>query len=135
MARSGLLTATDQAGQVAANTTSLASVTPTWGELVRREPGLAALLEEVLAEPGDGASYCANIAWFGRPGGLGFKARMAQLVGWSARSADPLLRSSEAYAVAYRALYDPLPPCKACPCLAPEWARHGDDGEPIGADA
>ena len=96
---------------------------PTWAELVRREPRLGELLAEVLAERGDGESYCAYRAWFGPPGGVGFKWRMAQLVGWAARGADPLLRSAAAYAVAERALYAPLPPCKACPCMGPERER------------
>lgn len=86
----------------------------TWAMLVKREPRLTqlrAVVDTVVAERERG--YNANAVWF-RPqnveGVPGLKYQMTRLVGWHALTDDRVLRSSKAYDVAYRALYDPLPP-------------------------
>ena len=60
---------------------------------------------------------CANERWYGYREWerQGFKARLSQCVGFEAR--NRLLKSSEAYDVAYRALYKKLPNCKNCSCV------------------
>ena len=92
----------------------------TWAELVEREPALGQLEREVRAlrrQPRP-ANFCANEVWygFGRWRGMGFRERVVGLVGWCARSADPDLRTSAAYDVAYRRLYESLPDCGDCLC-------------------
>jgi hypothetical protein len=87
---------------------------PTWAELVRLEPRLLALQRDIRAVDGSDPHFCANKVWY-RPGG--FKDRLCQLVGWYAERDDPVLRSSEAYDVAYDHLYRQLPPCRDCWCL------------------
>ena len=64
-----------------------------------------------------GPGFCANAVWYGYRGHCGIKRRLVRLVGWGAEVADPVLRSPAAYDVAYRELYDPLPPCRSCACL------------------
>jgi hypothetical protein len=89
----------------------------TWDELVEREPCLADLLEEIEAMPHDDPHFCGVQAWFGpKQRGGGLKDRMTRLVGWHAERDDSVLRSDVAYRVAYRPLYDALPPCEDCPC-------------------
>ncbi len=87
---------------------------PTWGELVRLEPRLRVLQRDVKAVDGSDPHFCANRVWYARGG---FKERLCCLVGWEAERDDPVLRSSEAYDVAYDRLYNLLPPCRDCWCL------------------
>lgn len=84
-----------------------------FSELATIEPRLAELLKEARAvkDPG-GRSFCANHVWYKRGG---FKDRLIKLVGWYAN--DPRLKTSEAYDVAYRKIYDVLPACRNCNCL------------------
>ncbi len=94
---------------------------PTWQDLVAREPRLAEL--RVAAErirPTANASFCANAAWYGYAGQFGLKPRLLRLVGWGAQNQDPVLRSSDAYDVAYQTLYDLLPDCRGCGCV--DWS-------------
>ncbi len=107
-----------------------------WERLVELEPELAKLEREVqayrkldrlqrqiLALPVDlpleafrwAATTCANAIWYGYGGYPGIKPRLLGLVGWHAR--NPALRSSAAYDLAYRRLYDGLPGCRNCPCF------------------
>ncbi|MBM3880424.1 MAG: hypothetical protein FJ387_12020 [Verrucomicrobia bacterium] len=85
-----------------------------WTQLVGLEPDLAYLLEEIRQVHDDGAtpSFCANRLWVER-----FKPHMYHLVGWGRPDCHPVLVSSEAYELAYRILYRPLPPCRNCGCL------------------
>lgn len=106
-----------------------------WERLVELEPELAKLEREVqayrkldrlqrqiLALPVDlpleafrwAATTCANAIWYGYGGYPGIKPRLLGLVGWHAR--NPALRSSAAYDLAYRRLYDDLPGCRNCSC-------------------
>ncbi|MDP9471721.1 MAG: hypothetical protein M3Q71_13835 [Chloroflexota bacterium] len=94
---------------------------PTWEDLVEREPRLADL--RVAAErirPTADASFCANAVWYGYGGHLGLKPRLIRLVGWGAQIHDPVLRSSDAYDVAYQTLYHLLPDCRGCSCV--DWS-------------
>lgn len=85
----------------------------TWRELVRREPRLAELLREAKAVDDSDPHFCANLVWYGR-GGL--KERLCRLVGWEAEKDDPVLRTPEAYDLAYEKIYNALPDCRDCDC-------------------
>ena len=94
---------------------------PTWGQLVALEPRLAELAAEIRARGHHGkppATFCANCEWYGYRGrGVGYKAQLCALVGWTARTEDPTLRSSRAYEIAYAHCYDLLPDCgPGCVC-------------------
>jgi hypothetical protein len=100
---------------------------PTWAELVEREPRLADLLDEIRTLPHDDPHWCGVRAWFGpRYRGDGIKAHMVALVGWHAERDDPVLRTD----LAYRVLYDALPPCNDCPCGAVGRALFGVERPP-----
>jgi hypothetical protein len=91
--------------------------TLTWRELVRREPRLAELLQEARTVDDSDPHFCANAVWYGYNGYAGLKGRLCQLVGWDADTDDPILRTPEAYDLAYDTIYDALPPCRHCGCL------------------
>ncbi len=86
----------------------------TWNDLVERESRLANLLWDVRAVKDDKTkkSFCANVTWFRQ-----FKPRLPALVGWYCEQDDPVLRTQEAYEIAYRYLYHQLPDCRGCWCL------------------
>ncbi len=91
---------------------------PTWEDLAVREPRLVALRADVeRVRVGIDETFCANAAWYGYGGRLGLKPRLVRLVGWGAQSRDPVLRSCEAYDVAYETLYELLPDCRNCGCV------------------
>jgi hypothetical protein len=80
-------------------------------ELCRREPRLATLERDVRSVTDNGGAwFCANDWWYGR-----FKPRLVKLVGFGAD--EPELRTTEAYDVAYDALYEQLPDCRSCRCF------------------
>jgi hypothetical protein len=84
----------------------------TWKDLIVRDPRLEQLERDVryhAAQHRIGRYYCANLHWFGYVG-PGFKDRLVRLVGWEANGW--MLRSSEAYDVAYDHLYALLPDCR-----------------------
>ncbi|MFL6230991.1 MAG: hypothetical protein ACJ741_19620 [Pyrinomonadaceae bacterium] len=84
-----------------------------WEVLLNREPELARLQADAAAvRDGGGPTFCANKIWY-----VSFEPRLKQLVGRNARSADPLMHTSEAYELAYRTLYRLLPNCRDCVCL------------------
>ena len=98
----------------------------TWGDLIAREPRLARLRREIRALHRQplGENWCAGEAWYGYgawrwSGREGFKRRLSALVGTTAERPDPVLRSSKAYDLAYRTLYEALPPCRECACARP----------------
>jgi hypothetical protein len=84
----------------------------TLDEMIQLEPGLQELREDVAVVEDDktSSSFCANRLWIRR-----FKPRLIELVGSLAGVEE--LRTSEAYDVAYRELYQILPPCRNCLCL------------------
>src|SRR5262249_23486749 len=61
----------------------------TWEEITHREPRLLALEAAVLADREAGRER----EWYGD----GTKGQLCELVGWGARTDDPLLRSEAAY--------------------------------------
>ena len=91
----------------------------TFENLCAIEPRLRELERRVKAVRDDGtASFCANDAWYGLRSWhrRGLRNKMAALVGWGA--SNPCLRSSEAYDIAHRTLYEALPDCRSCQCVA-----------------
>jgi hypothetical protein len=113
----------------------------TWSDLIAREPRLGDLAREVqeLSRSG-GPGFCANAAWYGYPnsGHPGIKPRLVALVGRWAERDDDVLRTSAAYDLAHRMLYDPLPPCQhegMCDASRSQADASGDEapaGEPAG---
>lgn len=94
----------------------------TWDEMVRIEPRLGALLQEIKAvQPKDDDEYfCANEVWVER-----FKPRVITLVGWDAQL--PELQTIRAYDLGYDTCYNALPDCRDCGCLQ---AHYGEEGRP-----
>jgi len=85
-----------------------------WDDLVKREPGLAALLREARSISPKHPDFCTDPLWYGYAGWPGLKPRLIRLVGDLARDGDPVLRTSQAYDVAYTVIYDALPGCDRC---------------------
>ncbi|MGN6810339.1 MAG: hypothetical protein ACTHMP_05660 [Thermomicrobiales bacterium] len=79
----------------------------TFAEICAREPRLVALAREIDTTPRR-ADFCANAVWYGR---TGYKSRLAAIIGHFATQEDAALCTSDAYEVAYQALYDRLPDC------------------------
>ncbi len=85
----------------------------TWEELVRRQPllgELEAMVVEVRDDPAH-PSFCANNVWTQH-----FEDRMFRLVGLHAERHDPVLRTREAYDLAFQHLHELLPDCRNCLC-------------------
>mgnify|MGYP000866832028 CR=1 FL=1 len=76
----------------------------TWEEMIKMEPELLDLYNMARAYKRT-HNFCANQVWYG-PGGL--KHKMIHLVGWGAYG---VLRTCEAYDIAYHKIYDALPRC------------------------
>ncbi len=91
-------------------------------KLCGMEPRLQALYKKAKGMRDDPSrpSFCANAVWFGALGEEGLRGEMARLVGWFAE--NPELRTTEAYDIAYETLYQALPNCRACGCMAFEQA-------------
>ena len=85
-----------------------------WDDLVRREPGLAALLREAQSISPRHPDFCTNAVWYGYAGWPGLKRRLRFLVGWEAMSDDPVLHTCRAWDIAYQQIYDALPGCDRC---------------------
>ncbi len=90
----------------------------TWNDLVQMEPRLAELMAQATEiKYGD-----RDQLWYGSPdaremqihngSSVSFKHRMSRLVGMHSHTNDEILISSEAYDVAYEALYAALPNCR-----------------------
>lgn len=86
--------------------------TLSWSDLVQLEPTLGTLERQARAVRADDPWFCANDVWFRE-----FKPLLVKLVGWNARSPHEVMHRSEAYDIAYRHIYDQLPPCGDCWCL------------------
>jgi hypothetical protein len=90
----------------------------TFRALAKLEPRLNDLLAAARAFHKSRAKvFCANAVWYGYPGFRpGLKALLCRLVGWS-RKEGGVLQTSEAYDVAYQAIYRALPDCRGrCAC-------------------
>lgn len=87
----------------------------TWEVLAQLEPGLLALEREIKAVKDNKRHkwFCANWVWYREPN---FRKTMIGLVGWAARKDAPILKSREAYHLAYEHLYYLLPECRNCIC-------------------
>lgn len=87
----------------------------TFEELVKMEPRLGELLLRATTCNHAGHDFCANEMWYGA-----IKPRLLRLVGFSCKPGPhcETLSSSESYELAYRTIYDSLPPCRGrCGCL------------------
>ena len=86
----------------------------TWNDLTEREPRLVELLMDIKRVKDDKTkrSFCANRVWY-----QDFKPRLIEIVGWYSEKDDPMLRTQEAYDIAYDHLYSRLPSCRSCFCL------------------
>ena len=94
-------------------------------QLAAMAPELQRLLADIKAYRAEvkGRKHtCANLPWLRR-----FKPRMHALVGFESTYADPTLRTSEAYDVAYDYLYHHLPDCRACMCYGVEQCEGCDE--------
>ena len=83
----------------------------TWQQIIAEQPYLKILEENCKSLNGAEPDWCANKFWYGE-----IKPQLVELVG--RYSKIEALRNSDAYYVAYRHLYDPLPPChEGCNCI------------------
>lgn len=92
----------------------------TWEQITEAEPRLLDLLKEAQGVKDKGGSYfCANDIWYrGNKEHASFKQRLFPLVGDEASKSLPgFMRTSKAWDIAYRKVYDVLPPCRNCICF------------------
>jgi hypothetical protein len=90
-------------------------------EMCVLEPRLGALLQEAAAVEDDGPTFCRNTTVAFDPDGRPtLKRRLAQLVGWGSPHPGSALATCRAYEAALHALYEALPPCRACGCVGPD---------------
>jgi hypothetical protein len=107
-------------------TETIQRATLTWKELTRLEPRLEALYHKAKNVKDDRMreAFCANCCWYGygRYEGEGFKPQLLHLVGFQCDI--PELKTMQAYDLAYRRIYDVLPPCRNCNCygMPEDWA-------------
>ena len=91
----------------------------TFEDLVSLEPRLGDLLGRATAVEDDleNSWFCANSVFVGMREQPSFARELRGLVGFYA-AADPrsVLRSREAYDVAYKTVYYALPECRDCAC-------------------
>jgi hypothetical protein len=89
----------------------------TFAELAKREPRLLDLLAEAQAHHRNREPvFCANAVMLGYPGFQpGLKNRLRRLVGWEAGQGG-MLRTREAYDLAFQTIYQALPDCRRCGC-------------------
>jgi hypothetical protein len=92
----------------------------TFDQLCELEPRLRQLAREAKSVRDDGTAkaFCANAAWYGYFGNPGIKPRLLLLVGFERPNGPDELRTTEAYDVAYDAIYNMLPDCRGeCGCM------------------
>jgi hypothetical protein len=91
-----------------------------FADVAELEPRLADLLAEIQAVKDDRTQpyFCRNALWYGSAQkSPRFKRRLVRLVGWDAEQRG-LMATRKAYDLAYRVLYEALPPCRGeCSCL------------------
>ena len=88
------------------------SIKITWDEIVRRAPILGALYKiarNFKTYPG----YDKLDVWYGFDGRLGFKPILVEVVGVAVNH-DSVLRTSEAYDIAYQKIFGALPEFSPC---------------------
>ena len=87
------------------------SVSPsTFEAICALEPRLRSLAEEIERIKPELAHFCANRTWY-----RDYEDRFNALLGWHAW--NPTLRSEVAYNIAFKRLYELMPPCRNCTCL------------------
>lgn len=91
--------------------------TATFEDLVIVEPSLNWLAQDALhyrEKMKRKRVVCANARWYGYGEwvDMGLKERLCQVVGWE--GSNPLLRSVNAYDLAYKHIYKLLPYCRNC---------------------
>lgn len=100
----------------------------TWEELVKIEPRLLELYHAAKYAGTGQERFCGNEAWYGVGDEVGFKHLMSQLAGWETpKTANPRVRTSEAYEVALDKIYNALPPCRHCGDDEAYWQSKADD--------
>ena len=92
---------------------------PPRAQLLAIEPRPGDLLAEARDAGRSPGRFCANETFlgYGRSRGHGIKPRLARLVGWFTESADPAIRTSDVYRLAYQTVYGALPDCRGCGCF------------------
>lgn len=83
----------------------------TWEQVADLVPDLKLMLKLAKSIRRPKGSWCSNRMWYAI-----FKPRLQELVGDGCPRKNPMLRSSEAYDVAYNTIYNALPPCRDCFC-------------------
>jgi len=85
-----------------------------WEMLVENEPRLQQLLEDIesIQDDPEKSYFCANELWIRI-----YKKRLIHLVGMAAEKNNDILRSSQAYDLASKKLFEILPNCRNCTCL------------------
>jgi hypothetical protein len=88
----------------------------TWEDIVAIEPLVGVLYGEALALKDDGTKpvFCGNRIFHGVGG---FKDRLQELVGWTAKISD--LKTEHAYDIVYDKINAVIPPCRDCSCFDP----------------
>lgn len=86
-------------------------------DLVKAEPRLGYLLKRIKAEkPPTNIKECWMTRWYGLYDVHSYKQEMIRLVGFMSKNPNPVLKSSQAYDIAYQVLSIALPSCKQCKC-------------------
>lgn len=83
----------------------------TWEQVSDLVPELKLMLKLAKSIRRPKGPWCSNNMWYAI-----FKPRLCELVGDGCPRKNPMLRSSEAYDIAYKTIYDALPPCRDCLC-------------------
>lgn len=84
----------------------------TWERIIQIQPRLEKMYERAKKVDGSDEHFCANHVWYGE-----YKQEICDLVGWQAKSNNPIIKTSKAYDIAYDKIYAVLPPCKDCNCM------------------
>jgi septation ring formation regulator EzrA len=97
-------------------------------DLVKIEPRLDDLLTQIKNEkPPTKWQECEIYRWYGIGGDRsGYKQKMVKLVGWFAEKHDTIIKSQQAYDVAYRTLNNTLPSCDVCKVVSCDHSTNYD---------
>jgi hypothetical protein len=89
----------------------------TFADLVALEPRLDDLMHEARMHHATmDETFCCSAAWYGFGGYPGIKPRLVKLVGYERPGSHPILKTEQAYDVAYSAISEALPDCQDCAC-------------------